>query len=79
MSEFDLFMNKNTDWTAGRFVQLFYLVFVVLCWALITLSGFFTFADSWTVINIVHGAVCTKKLYMRLPIFSLDNVVYVSR
>lgn len=55
--EFDLFKNKNADWAGGPFIPLFYIVLVIFVWGLLHVSQMFSFEDTWTVTNMVHGVV----------------------
>lgn len=57
ISEYDLYKNKNTDWTSGRFTRIFYLIFVALVWGLLHVSRLFSPEDCWTATNIGHGVV----------------------
>ena len=57
ISEFDLFKNRNADWTSGRFTKIFYLIFILLIWAVLHASRMLSDADCWTATNVGHGVV----------------------
>jgi hypothetical protein len=56
-SEFDLFMNKNVDWFDSPFVSTFYLGLVGFFWGILHMTQLFSFEDTWTVTNMIHGVV----------------------
>jgi hypothetical protein len=53
----EMLNNRNTDWLTGPFVKVFYVALIGLSWALIHISQLFSFEDSWTVANMIHGVV----------------------
>ena len=56
--DYDLFANKNVDWmSGGAFFKIFYVIVVIVMWALFHISRAFSPQDCWTVVNIVHGVV----------------------
>lgn len=56
-SEYDMFKNKNVDWMSGPFVKVCYVLFLLISWGLLHISEFFSFQDSWTVANMLHGVI----------------------
>ena len=60
-SDYDLFMNKNVDWSNGvvwKFLYAFLILFVWwFCRSTNLLTGLFKMEDMWTVINVVHCVV----------------------
>jgi hypothetical protein len=56
-SEYDLYMNKNVEWFGAPFVNVFYIVLIVVFWAIVHMSAVVSSEDSWTVTNMVHGVV----------------------
>jgi hypothetical protein len=57
MSDFDLFRNKNQDWTSAPFVKATYLLLILLSYLLMHVSRMITEEDIWTIINVGHGVI----------------------
>lgn len=76
MSEFDLYKNKNIDWTGGKFTRIFYLVFIILVWALLHVSQFFSPEDCWTVTNIMHLLVIVLIIGCNCDFIQRENIQF---
>jgi hypothetical protein len=55
--DYDLFKNKNTDWTTGPFLKVFYVLLIVIVWGLLHVTEVVAPEDTWTVTNMVHGVI----------------------
>lgn len=60
-SEFDLFANKNIDWVSSPSLPLFYVALVAFVWCILHVSQAFSWEDSWTAVNMIHGVVSVNK------------------
>lgn len=70
--DFDLFKNKNTDWTTGPFLKVFYVALIVIVWGMLHVTEVVAPEDTWTVTNMIHGVVSTIRLFVAfVPYLSL--------
>ena len=53
----DLFSNRNTNWMNYPFAKLSYLLIVAFVFFVLHATQWFSFADTWTVLNVLHGVV----------------------
>lgn len=56
-SDMDLFSNRNTDWMNYPFAKLSYIVLLAIVFFVLHTSQLFSMADTWTVLNMMHGVV----------------------
>ena len=56
-SDMDLFSNRNTDWMNYPFAKLSYIVLLAIVFFVLHTSQLFNMADTWTVLNMLHGVV----------------------
>jgi hypothetical protein len=47
----------------GPFTKVFYVLAVLILWALVHVSRAFSPPDCWTVVNIVHGVVSNSSIF----------------
>ena len=57
-SEFDLYKNKNVDWSSGFSWKIVYMFVLIFLWWFLSSFGLFPKEDLWTVINVFHCVVC---------------------
>jgi hypothetical protein len=74
MSDYDLFKNKNQDYTNTTYFKFFYLSLVIAFWGLLHITRLFTLEDCWTVTNVVHGVVRFSSF--DLLILSANNITF---
>jgi hypothetical protein len=56
-SDVDLYKNKNVEWMQHPFTAAGYILLIAIVWILVHVSRFFSFADTCTITNVVHGLV----------------------
>ena len=77
-SDMDLFSNRNTDWMNYPFAKLSYIVLLAIVLFVLHTSQLFGWADTWTVLNMMHGVVSAYSLFRCSSAFINNNIYYTT-
>lgn len=56
-TDVDLFMNKNVEWMNFPFLNIIYIIAILVCWGLLVSTRLLSTAECWTATNVIHGVV----------------------